>query len=191
MDLEKMMKGLKGQKKGQAVMEYLITYGLALFVILIVLAILVAVVLPQLKAPETCQFSQPGFGCSTKQHVIVSDPSTTFISAIIQLDNQQNRDIVVDGVLCSDDPSGNIVKEAVQNGPTYHLGIQMPAGSSRTFNSPCVKNDLAGGSFTWLGLAPGSSFRGSFTVLYNYADEVVGAPERIATATLVGNVQAG
>jgi hypothetical protein len=58
---EKFGKYLKGQRKGQAVMEYLITYGLALFVILIVLAILVAVVLPQLKAPESCQFSQPGF----------------------------------------------------------------------------------------------------------------------------------
>src|SRR5271157_5545631 len=108
MDLEKLKKGLKGNKRGQAVMEYLITYGLALFVILIVLAILVAVVLPQLKAPESCQFSQPGFSCSTKQEVIVSSSTDNTVTAIIQLDNQQGRDIELLGVACTGLAPGNV-----------------------------------------------------------------------------------
>jgi hypothetical protein len=191
MDLEKMTKILKGQMKGQAVMEYLITYGLALFVILIVLAILVAVVLPQLKAPDTCQFSQPGFGCSTKQHVIVSEAGTTQVSAIIQLDNQQSRDIVLNGMLCSGDTAGNIVKDWIYAGPNYPdtYGISMPAGSSKPFTLNCRKNDIPGGSSVML--APGSSFKGSIALLYNYADEVGGAPERMAVATITGTVQAG
>ena len=44
-------------------MEYLITYGLALLVILVVLGILFAVVFPMLKAPADCKFSDTTFSC--------------------------------------------------------------------------------------------------------------------------------
>ena len=184
MDLEKLMNGMKGQMKGQAVMEYLITYGLALFVILIVLAILVAVVLPQLKAPESCQFSQPGYGCSTKQHVIFSTPKAADrVTAIIQLDNQQGRDIVLKGLLCSGEPAGNVQKADIS---AFDTPVSMAAGSSKSYTLGCVKADG-----TNVALSAGSSFKGSVAVLYNYQDEVDDAPERMAVASLTGTVQAG
>ncbi len=189
MDLEKMMDGLKGNMRGQAVMEYLITYGLALFVILIVLAILVAVVLPQLKAPESCQFTQPGFGCSTKQHVIVSDTANNnAVTAIVQLDNQQGRGINLYGVLCSSDVAGNINSGTFTTAGSYvdTTVTAMNAGASTPLTLKCVGLDGQRVS-----LAPGSTFKGSIAVLYGYQDEVLapGVPHRLAVATITGSAQ--
>ena len=56
-------------KRGRAAMEYLMTYGWAILVIVIVITIL-AFYLPQLiKTPEGCLFSQPGFSCSDQNQV--------------------------------------------------------------------------------------------------------------------------
>ena len=191
MDLKKMKEGLKGGRKGQAVMEYLITYGLALFVILIVLAILVAVVLPQLKAPESCQFTQPGFGCSTKQHVIISNSNNNNdVTAIIQLDNQQGRGIILYGMLCSSDTAGNLNTNAIIANQYVYVATQaessMNAGSSHAFTLDCANPDG-----TLVSLTPGSTFKGSIAVLYNFQDEVSGAPPRLAVATITGTTQTG
>ncbi|MBN1169835.1 hypothetical protein JXA56_02330 [Candidatus Micrarchaeota archaeon] len=178
-------------KKGQAVMEYLITYGLALFVILIVLAILVAVVLPSLQAPETCQFNQPGFGCSTKNHVLVSDQNNQ-VKLIFQLDNQQGKSVIITGVLCSSEATGDIRREDFDNG--LMINKPMPSGSSISIGATgaeiaqeviCV--DGAGNPVM---LAAGSNFKGALAIKYKFSDEVPGAPERIAIATLIGNTQA-
>ncbi len=183
------MNALKGSAKGQAVMEYLITYGLALFVILIVLAILVAVVLPQLKAPENCQFSQPGFGCSTKKHVIVSDTANdNVVTAIIQLDNQQGREIDIHGVLCSSDVPGNINAATFTSANSFvdtSVG-SMNTGASTPVTLDCVEPD----GENQVSLAPGATFKGSIAVLYGYQDEVAGAPQRLAIATITGTAQA-
>lgn len=137
-----LMNVLKGSAKGQAVMEYLITYGLALFVILIVLAILVAVVLPQLKAPENCQFSQPGFSCSTKKHVIVSDTANNnLVTAIVQLDNQQDKGINIYGVLCSSDVPGDINTATFTSAGSFvdTSVTSMNAGASTPVTLNCVE----------------------------------------------------
>ena len=119
-------------------MEYLITYGLALFVILIVLAILVAVVLPSLQAPETCQFTQPGFSCTTKKHVLVADVDNN-IRILFQLDNQQGRGVTVTGVLCSSGAPANIEKSDVVDLTDPELASthqQIAAGQSIIFGGP-------------------------------------------------------
>ena len=172
---------VKGHRKGQAVMEYLITYGLALFVILIVLAILVAVVLPTLKAPESCQFTQPGFGCSSKQHALVADGSNN-IRVLLVLDNEQGRAITLSGILCSNEPPGNIRKLDVPALPGGN--ISMAAGASQNFTTNCLTQGV-----TPVVLSSGSSFKGSVAVTYNFQDEVAGAPARLAVATLSGTVQ--
>ncbi len=177
--------------KGQAVMEYLITYGLALFVILIVLAILVAVVLPQLKAPESCQFSQPGFGCSSKAHAIYSvERANNAVNAAVQLDNQQGRDITLSYILCTDEVAGNLNSAAVTgNSGAVQLSEaegNMAAGSNKEFALRCADSDG-----NPIPMSAGSSFRGSIAVVYKYNNEVGGAPPRLAVATITGAVQAG
>jgi hypothetical protein len=182
--MDNMNKRRGSYKKGQAVMEYLITYGLALFVILVVLAILVAVVLPSLKAPEMCQFNQ-GFTCNQKQHVMVAD-SDNNVRLIFQLDNSQGRAVVVKGVLCTDEASANVQKANV---PLLTSEVSLSSGQSAQFGAvgkevPCKTADD-----TNVVLTSGSNFKGTLAVVYRFADEVDGAPDRLATATLSGTVQ--
>ena len=187
-----------GYKKGQAVMEYLITYGLALFVILIVLAILVAVVLPSLQAPETCQFTQPGFSCSSKKHVLVSDVNND-VKVLFQLDNNQGRGVTVTGFICSTASAANIRKTDINgymSAHSYTIDQDLSAGQTMTFGAPASGDHFA--SEVWcvdeggsqLSLTPGSAFKGSIAVMYSFQDDVPGAPARIAVATVTGNTQA-
>jgi len=185
-----------GYKKGQAVMEYLITYGLALFVILIVLAILVAVVLPSLQAPETCQFTQPGFGCSTKKHVVVSDINNE-VNILFQLDNHQGKSVIITDVMCSTATPGDVRKSdlAIRDPDAIApANGQMSAGSTKSFGGtgadlpaeiPCYDE-----SGNLLILTSGSNFKGSLAVTYRFSEDVPGAPERLAVATVTGNTQA-
>jgi hypothetical protein len=185
----------KGYKKGQAVMEYLITYGLALFVILIVLAILVAVVLPSLQAPETCQFTQPGFGCSAKKHALVADTNDNVI-LLFQLDNQQGKSVELLDVMCTSNAPGNVRKSDLANAAPANFTEQMAAGTTRSFGDltesdiqvevPCYNED--GNQVT---LVPGSNFNGALAIVYKFTEDVSGAPSRLAVATLTGSVQEG
>jgi hypothetical protein len=180
--------------KGQAVMEYLITYGLALFVILIVLAILVAVVLPSLRAPETCQFTQPGFTCNQAPHAIVADSGGN-VRMLFQLDNAQGKAIMVTGVGCFTSPAGNVRKSDVESHNALDSDQLMASGQSLTFGHeteslvpvevPCLNED---GTNTVL--SANSNYKGTLAVLYHFQGDVPGAPERLAVATVTGTVQA-
>ncbi|MCI0503126.1 hypothetical protein L0Y65_00270 [Candidatus Micrarchaeota archaeon] len=178
--------------KGQAVMEYLITYGLALFVILIVLAILVAVVLPSLKAPEACQFTQPGFTCNVKPHTLVADTDNN-VRLLFQLDNTQGKSIILKGVLCTTAPAGNVRKADIDT--TGFTERPMAAGESVTIGGPTadITNSVdckeADGT-TDVKLAANSNFRGSLGVLYRFSEDQPDAPDRVAVATVTGTVQA-
>lgn len=188
--MERKTKG--GYKKGQAVMEYLITYGLALFVILIVLAILVAVVLPSLRAPETCQFTQPGFTCNQKPHAIVADASDS-VYLLFQLDNAQGRAITITGISCMTTATGNVRKTDVEAHNALSGPVLLAAGESRTVGSEdsditdevlCLNDD---GTVTVL--SANSNYKGALAVLYHFQGDVPGAPERLAVATVTGTVQ--
>jgi hypothetical protein len=190
-------------RKGQAVMEYLITYGLALFVILVVLGILFAVILPMLKAPKTCKFSDPGFACDQMEHSLVAAPSNNNVRMLFQLYNTGGKTVVIKDVLCTTASTGNIkaatsFKDALKNVDpnllTLGSGQTMTFGSVTTTGTPatvtdeiaCYKEDG-----TMVVLTPGSSFRGTLAVLYKNSEEVPGSPDRIATAAVTGDVQAG
>ncbi len=177
--------------KGQAVMEYLITYGLALFVILIVLGILVAVVLPSIKPPELCQFTQPGFGCSSKTHALVSNAANE-VRLIFQLDNEKGRTIEVKDVLCTTKSTSSVSKADFDLAPS-RASVILASGQGKSFGTgsgdfstvPCY--DDTGNPVI---LPPGSSFRGAVAILYSFTDDIAGAPDRIAVASVAGTVQA-
>lgn len=176
-----------GNKKGQAVMEYLVTYGLALFVILVVLGILIAVVMPALKPPEECLFTQPGFSCNQKAHILVADSATNQVELLFYLTNEQGTSVNITGVLCTTQPSGNVNKSVIQAPPMN--AFQMPSGGGQAFNSTnaiaCIDEN---GNPVVLG--PNSNFKGTLAIKYLRADDVaLSAPERLAVATVTGTVQ--
>ncbi|HSB47319.1 MAG TPA: hypothetical protein VLD37_04840 [Candidatus Bilamarchaeum sp.] len=188
--------------KGQAIMEYLITYGLALFVILIVLAILVAVVLPSLKAPEACQFTQPGFTCNSKPHAIVADSGNN-IRLLFQVDNVQGKSVKVLGFLCTTAAPSNVrvsdvddrgvdvtdaTQQAFASGQSKSVG-NVGGGGSTPSDIPLVI-DCVDGSGNPVVLSPNSNFKGTLAMRYQFSEDVPGAPQRLAVATVTGSVVA-
>jgi hypothetical protein len=176
--------------KGQAMMEYLMTYGVALVVILIVLAVLVTVVLPTLKPPENCQFSQPGLSCNVKKHAILADSTTGNLKLVFQLDNQQNGLIRVVGIRCSNAPAANVQKAQVV--PRI-AAISIPQGASRTLgvtgSAAQTVNCYDERTGTVMQSAPNSEFKGSLAIVYTSDGDAAGI-EKLAVATLSGVVQA-
>ena len=169
--------------KGQAAMEYLMTYGLALFVIVIVLALL-AFFLPSLiKTPSSCLFSQQGFGCS--KHIIVYDKANGIDRVIFSLDNNAGQAIKLEKIVCTNAGAGEITKELITS-----VGDEVPsdkrdmsAGTSKQFNVPCKdknKNPIS--------IGPNADFKGYVAFTYKYADDLEGAPSRVAIATVTGQV---
>ncbi len=179
-------------KKGQAAMEYLMTYGWAILVIVIVLAIL-AFYLPQLiQTPESCLFSQQGFSCQERDHVLVADASDN-VGLTFQLNNQQGKPVIVRNVLCTTAAPGDVTSEMAV-APYAALDWTLSSGGSDVFGNtedsaphdvrvPCVTE--SGASVV---LSPNSEFRGHLVIWYEFVDEVPGAPARKATAVLTGNV---
>lgn len=163
-------------------MEYLMTYGWAILVIVIVLAVLVFYLPRLVRPPEMCLFESPGFSCNDPPAVIVADANNN-VRALFVLRNEQGRSINVSGVLCTTAPSGDITKAMADP-----VSIQsLAAGASHDFSEAeavdCV--DSTGSSVI---LAPNSDFRGSIVIIYNHVPEVPGAPTRIAKAGLTGTV---
>ncbi|VVC00866.1 Uncharacterised protein [uncultured archaeon] len=82
--------------KGQAAMEYLMTYGWALLVIVIVIAILL--IINPFSAPQGCRFDQTGFTCNNP---VVDTDAKLFMSVT----NGNNNAIKVCDIYCTGDRS--------------------------------------------------------------------------------------
>jgi len=163
-----------GSRKGQAAMEYLMTYGWAFLVILVVIAIL-GYYLSTISVPESCQFGA-GFEC--EQHLLVSESGTNNVYLLFKLGNQQGQAINVTRVKCTTVSGGEITK------PSTAFSERIAAGSDQEFTVRyCV--DENGNTVS---LSPNSNFQGTIAVWYNYQNELEGAPERLATASVSGKV---
>jgi hypothetical protein len=160
-------------------MEYLMTYGWAILVIVIVLALL-AFFLPRLtKTPEVCQFSQPGFGCSDNPAVVINS-STQQVEAAFNLQNGKGQAVNVSKILCT---TGSFSDANYSFATPVTPGNELvPAGSTRRMSAICV--DANGNPIS---LTPNSDFKGVIVIYYNYVNDVTTIP-RPADAVLTGTV---
>ncbi len=169
--------------RGQAAMEYLMTYGLALFVIVIVLALL-AFFLPSLiRVPSSCMFSQQGLGCA--KHIVVYDRTMGGDRIIFSLENNLGQSIILERVVCTNVPSGEITKDLISGigSPVPADQARMAAGTSKELSVPC--REKSGGLMT---NGPNSDFKGYVAFTYKYVDDLQDAPARIAVASVTGQV---
>ncbi len=90
--------GRKNGMRGQAAMEYLMTYGWALLVIVIVIAILL--IINPFSAPQGCRFDDLGFSCSNP----VAD---TGGNLYLRVTNGQSSNIILVGATCTTDKTPN------------------------------------------------------------------------------------
>ena len=94
-----------GKKTGQAAMEYLMTYGWALLVIVIVIAILL--IMNPFSAPQSCKFDQIGFACDNAvvttggvllMGVINGNNNAISVSQAVDVQSTQNQIDVLLGI---------------------------------------------------------------------------------------------
>ena len=171
-------------------MEYLITYGVAIFVILIVLAILVPYLLDTLKTPSSC-LAETGFNCNEPKPTVSAAAGTNSIFLSVRFSNQQRTNVQIVKVMCTNAPIAQVNPD--MGGVLSDVGV--PAGVSDTIVAgsfidmprvPCEK--VEGGVDKPIQLAKGSDFKGTLVVWYHVVPEIEGAPLRYTTASVSGPV---
>lgn len=202
--------------KGQSAMEYLMTYGWALLVIVIVIAILMFINPFQL---ETCMFTTPGFHC--EGHRMVVDGDNVALYATITNANQKPIDVVaIAFIQGSDDPvsdgggdwydegeqfydirdaDGESLLGRLSHGEEFNTGggVMVDEGVLDQLGMTGADGLLlldSNGDFVD-GLGSGADVSGRLYVAFNYQDDPVddtGAytvPPKVAVANIRGRVQ--
>ncbi len=150
-------------RKAQAAMEYLITYGWAVLVMLIVVGVLFYLGIFSPHTIMTCTFQNPGFSCAAYK---LTSNSGGEGGIILDLGQSTGRDIKVVGFNCTTASSFTVIDF---NGVTAN-NVTVPTGGHAPLNGtaaamkplPCYKND---GSM--LGTADaGSYYKGKLYIHY-------------------------
>jgi len=169
---------MKNHRKGQAAMEYLMTYGWALLAIVIVIAALIY--LNPFRAPELCLFQQQGFSCSEPNPQLYSDGGD--VSMNVRIWNKLGKTVVVHGVLCT-----NAQVTDVQLSDASEFSVTIPTGTSRDFfNVDCI-----GANEAQVQMQANEEFRGKMLVWYNYEEDLNPDIQHEAQANVISVVVAG
>lgn len=173
-----------GKKKGQAAMEYLMTYGWALLVIIIVLALLLIILGGYLRATPSCTFEEAGFVCN-EPTVPILDQSGVLYGGF---QHAKDEPINISNIACVE---GQVSKDQVptwisvdkQVRPRQYVSFGNLTGSA---GIQCYTP--AGSAVSATG---GGQFRGQLWIEYNYqSDAAIGyADSRTAVATVIANVE--
>ena len=164
--------------RGQAAMEYLMTYGWALLVIVIVIGILLW--MNPFSAPQGCRFDQIGFTC---ENPVIDSNGALYM----KVTNNNNNAINLIGLACVQDRSNNL--------PTFRNELDKQQfinrqGSFDTSNESirlyCHKFDGTALS----SLQSGSEFSGKVWVFYRNEEDGSNYPIRSTGATIVTKVVA-
>jgi len=165
--------------KGQAAMEYLMTYGWAILVIVIVLAALWFLSGQFFKPPENCLFSQPGLSCGDTKPTIYNEGGVVKVS--LQVFNQQGQKVNLHNVTCTTAAIGDVQKSWAQVSNVTSI----PAGGSQVFlGQSCITKPG-----TFVSSPVGSDFRGQFVIWYNFENDVDPTIWRQASAAITGSVR--
>jgi len=150
-------------------MEYLMTYGWALLVIVIVIAILL--IMNPFSAPQSCKFDQIGFACD---NAVVTATGGYLLMGIT---NGNNNAINVSGVLCTSSKSS-----AVPTNPNNFASTMIARQGNLLLNKS--SNVACTGAPT----AVGADFSGKIWVFYKNTEDGADYPIRTASANIVTKV---
>jgi len=156
-------------------MEYLMTYGWALLVIVIAIGVLL--ILNPFKASQQCVFENPGLSCSTPTNPIVRTDGILFMT----LTNGLQNSISVKGVVCTAnrDPQTNPADRSI------NISAQSSAQFNDSMATPVKCTDANGGS----SFTKGADFTGKLWIWYKNQDDPTGYPDRQMTANIVSKIE--
>ncbi|PIT84940.1 hypothetical protein COU37_00250 [Candidatus Micrarchaeota archaeon CG10_big_fil_rev_8_21_14_0_10_45_29] len=162
-------------------MEYLMTYGWALLVIAIVVAVL-WVIWPG-GAIDSCLFQDPGFTC--EGHRITS--GDILYAKITNGNHKTIKNVQVACIKGSARPDKTryvpLASTTLPNGESFNTGTGVGTTDGAI---KCVNSDG-----TSLDLQLGESFNGRLYIMFNYADDDSDIPGKVAVANVLGTVQEG
>ena len=173
--------------KGQAAMEYLMTYGWAILAIVLVIAALIF--MNPFRAPEVCLFEQAGFTCNEPPPQLYVDQGGDLMMNV-KMWNQVGQPITVRNVLCTSAPGSEVPAAAANhavdaNNYQLQTGASFQAGgdNSNMGSIPCV--DSLGNAIK---SSSGQEFRGKLVVWYNYANDIDPSVKHQIKANVISKV---
>lgn len=191
------MKNMKGQAaidlngepikartlRGQAAMEYLMTYGWALLVIVVVIAALFFLTQNLFKI-EGCNFQPTGFSCGDAPPQVYVSGVNNEAKISIRVYNQFGQPVLLKNVVCTTATIGE-VKDGMKDTPSNGTATvpQIGAGSSVVLVTDCV--DSNNNKVT---LTPGSQFKGNYIIWYNFNNDPNQNVPRQAVGTVAGPI---
>ncbi|MCX8196775.1 MAG: hypothetical protein N3G80_00440 [Candidatus Micrarchaeota archaeon] len=158
------------KSKGQAAMEYLMTYGWALLVIVVVIAILL--IINPLQPPTGCRFDSLGFLCS--------EPLVTSSGKLyLKITNANQNNILIYGMNCTTNRAPSPPSFSPPSSPIRTLQRQ----EQYEFNITCV--DANGVAVT---PSAGSDFAAKLWIFYKNQEDGASYPVRSISANIVSKV---
>lgn len=158
--------------KGQAAMEYLMTYGWAILAIVLVIAALIF--LNPFRAPEVCLFEQAGFTCNEPPPQLYADQGGN-LKMNAKLWNQVGQPIIIKKVLCTSAPGSEVPADAEAQAETpgteftLQTGAAFQIGGDRQNMQTLQCVDAQGRDIT---SSSGQEFRGKLVVWYSYSNDI-------------------
>ncbi|MCX6771496.1 MAG: hypothetical protein NTX79_05575 [Candidatus Micrarchaeota archaeon] len=159
---------------GQAAMEYLMTYGWALLVIVVVIAILL--IMNPFSAPQSCKFDQIGFACD---NIAIRASDHLLVGSII---NGNNNAVDIYGVSCLKSSAAKPAAPAIAAAKLDTIGRQgaflfnVTAGSTHEVACPDAST------------IAGTDFSGKIWVYYKNSEDGSDYPFRVVSANLITKV---
>lgn len=151
--------------KGQAAMEYLMTYGWAILAIVLVIAALIF--LNPFRAPEVCLFEQAGFTCNEPPPQLFVN-SNGDLQMNVKVWNQAGQGMKVKEFMCTNAPGNEIPENGRVSAGQYGAPSTLNSGSSMTLtNVPCV--DSTGEQIV---SQANQEFRGKIVIWYSYENDI-------------------
>ena len=171
--------------RGQAAMEYLMTYGWAILVIVIVLAALLYLGIFNVKPPEVCTMPS-GMTCTknylfagTKPTAAGANPAAGEARLEATLVNGLQKTIVVTNASCTKDPTKYedcaAAGTAARCGASAAGGATVPMGATLKINVTCLDDNGV-----QMGFSSGDEYNGKINLAYYFKDEGAGAIRRIS-----------
>ena len=158
--------------KGQAAMEYLMTYGWALIAIVLVIGALFFI-FQNFKGPDICQFQGAGFWCDKAPQAYLDDSNTVKLN--IEFTNQLGRTVDVHKVLCTTVSPSEVTDEYASTEDK----LLASGGSLKVTDLSCYNDkgkEIVG--------AANQQLKANLIVWYNYEDDIDTSKPRVAVASI-------
>lgn len=184
-------------KKAQSAMEYLMTYGWALLVIVIIVAVLLFI--NPFGSTDTCIFESSSFHCSG-QRLLAKDPNSEVSNVLYaQISSGAQKSVEIIGIACT--PSSqvpNIAADGNFQDKVFRLPSPITLAHSGSLNTGAIENSKfqlqclrldSSANIMESQFGANEKFSGNIYVLYRMQGDAPNIPPKMSKAKVAVIVQ--